>query len=131
MSTEHGPLNRIYVSFMFCHEWGQDERWGAHWTLNIQVVAMHVFLFPVDSQKEVDFQPIGASCFFVYVCVSQKEMLCPKRPRSVWELWGRITDPSRTITDPRWTKIVLEIILGGMPRQIPHSYPFMGGCYVI
>ena len=34
----------IHDNFTFSHERGPDERWGAHRTVTIQVVAMHVFL---------------------------------------------------------------------------------------
>ena len=40
---------------MFFHEWGPDERWGAHRTVKIRVVAMHVLFMFIIFQEEKQF----------------------------------------------------------------------------
>ena len=49
-------------SFSFFHEWDPDERWGAHRTDKIRVVAIHVFCILIIAQtNKMVFRPVDVS----------------------------------------------------------------------
>ena len=62
--------------FTFFHEWGPDERWGAHWTVKTRVVAMHVFL--ILERTETVVRPADVSFSFVISDILRENRCFPK-----------------------------------------------------
>ena len=49
----------VFGQNTFFHKWGPDERWGAHWTVTIRVVAMHIFVIFIIPQQNNGFPARG------------------------------------------------------------------------
>ncbi len=92
----NGPILR------FCHEWGQNKRWGAVRHVKRSGILIRVVIYCCSSEKLV-FRRLGVSCwfrvfetFFFSPKVTQK---CPgplwDHPRPIWDHFRPIFDKNR------------------------------------
>ena len=98
------PFNRtryhweLFVKLFF-PERAPYGRWGAHQTLKIWVVVMHVFFMVSLPMNKYVLWPVNVSYFFIVVCLSQFDVFLRKqiRPRrNDPEVSGDLSRPSLT-----------------------------------